>query len=74
MERKYPPSNLVLCKLTRLQVVGTRILPSTPQLRVASLDPGSKSNVSPLMVSYLLVWETRIHYTAQEDHLSGHLF
>lgn len=74
MERKYPPSNLVLCKLTRLQVVGTRILPSTPQLRVASLDPRVKIECVPLDGKYLLVRETRIRYTAREDHLSGHLF
>lgn len=42
MERKYAPSNLVLLKLNRLQLVGTRILPPTPQLRVPLLDTGVK--------------------------------
>ena len=74
MERKYAPSNSVLCKLTRLQLAGTRVLPSAPELRVASLDPGVKIKRVPLNGKYLLARETRICYTAQEDHLSGHSF
>lgn len=46
--KKTCPSNLVLLKLNRLQLVGTRIRPTIPRLRGGLLDTVSNSNLSPL--------------------------
>lgn len=46
--KKTCPSNSVLLKLNRLQLVGTRIRPTIPRLRGGLLDSMSNSNLSPL--------------------------
>lgn len=64
MERKSAPSHSVLLKLHRVQLAGTRILPTTPPLGAALLHIGVNSNLSPLMAKSH--WRGR-----QEDHLSS---